>query len=67
MNLFWTNVWSIVVGLIFFFIIMWIVLAIINAIFGNQIKQSVTNIMNPLGTPTNGATPYSGNGSLYGR
>jgi F0F1-type ATP synthase membrane subunit b/b' len=38
-NLFWTIVWSIVVALIFFVIIMWLLAAFVNMAMGNPIGR----------------------------
>lgn len=56
MDTFWTNVWSIVLGLFIFLIILWLIGAIISAIWGPSIKKNVQNLVG--GLPTGGG--YTG-------
>jgi hypothetical protein len=68
MDKFWTSVWSIVVGLFIFIALLWLVGAIIAALFGDKIKQNVQNLSSSLNlknTPGNirpGPGGYNGSG-----
>jgi hypothetical protein len=70
MNLFWTNVWSIVLGLIFFLIILWIIFAILGAIYGPRIKETLQNYtgmnFNGQQTGTTGGMPFNGSNTRGG-
>ena len=65
MDKFWTNVWSIVVGLFIFIALLWLIAAVLGALFGDKIKQNLqgwTNNLNLTNPPGNGPGGFTGAG-----